>query len=122
MGRESDTQFDCGVLRSTRSLLRRGVFAKANCATRQRGVGNTRWISVRNSDIGMFLFFDYWQQRAQPALGRDASDANDPKRASGSGAVAIATIKSVPLENVKGCRRKGQCVHLFASLDWLWRG
>src|SRR4029077_11074234 len=41
---------------------------------------------------------------------------------SGPGAVAIATIKSVPLGKAEGCRWKGQCVHLFAFLDWLWRG
>jgi len=46
----------------------------------------------------------------------------DPKRASDSGAVAIATIKSVPLGKVRECRRKGQCVYLFVSLDWLWHG
>jgi hypothetical protein len=33
-----------------------------------------------------------------------------------------ASIKSVPLGKVYGCRRKGQCVHLFAFLDCQWRG
>src|SRR5215510_1036904 len=46
----------------------------------------------------------------------------DPKRSSGLGTVAIATFKSAPLRKVQGCEREGQCVDLFVSLDWLWRG
>jgi hypothetical protein len=49
--------------------------------------------------------------------------ARDPEAGIQVGArFAIATIKSVPLGKVVGCRGMSRCVNFFACLDWLWRG
>jgi hypothetical protein len=98
--------------------------------TDQTTVPNAFLIGWARVDVGYWHFSDVSDQAddvgfievKRTSQLRAPKSKNDPWRASGSGAVAIATIKSVPFGKVQGCWRKGQCVHLFASLDWLWRG